>query len=312
MKSRDDLNLVLKVNMENAPIFFVLQETGLFLKGEILKVKDVRFMTPEEISSASSIKVVCMEDPSEQDYIQAQLMLEVIQKNNKLGKPSMFIIPVGPIGYMEKFAALVNEFRVSLKNVTIINMDEYMITAKELISPDHPMSFRYITKTNLYDKIDDELNVLPENRLFPDPEDPLYLWERIQAKEGGVDICFGGIGMDGHIAFNEPPLEPMSPEDFAELHTRVLPIYYSTRITNAISEGGNFRNMPGFCVSIGMKEIMSSQKLVFFNAWPTAANAMKRIVAGPVTSDYPGSIMQWHKDCTIYTTKEVLNTTLVI
>ena len=58
MKSRDDLNLVLKVNMENAPIFFVLQETGLFLKGEILKVKDVRFMTPEEISSASSIKVV--------------------------------------------------------------------------------------------------------------------------------------------------------------------------------------------------------------------------------------------------------------
>ena len=275
-------------------------------------MKDIRAMAPEEIGKNSPIKVEIMERGDECDYIQPIMMLETIIRNNKLGKQSMFIVPVGPTGYAKRFAYLVNEYNISLKNVIIINMDEYMLTEKELIDPNHPLSFKKFMNDDFYGNIRDDLNVLPENRLFPDPKNPGYLWERIQQKEGGVDICFGGVGMDGHIAFNEPPLVPMTPEEFAALPTRVLPIYYTTQVTNSISYGGNYKGMPRYCISIGMKEILSSQKLVFFSAWPAAVNAVRRVIDGEVTADVPGSLMQTHKDCTIYTTWECLTAPLII
>jgi len=275
-------------------------------------MKDIRFMKSEEIGTNSPIKIEITERGDECDYIQPIMMIETIIENNKQGKPSMFIVPVGPTGYAKRFAYLVNEYGVSCKNVTIINMDEYMLTEKELIAPDHPLSFKKFMNDDFYGNIRDDLNVLPENRLFPDPENPGYLWERIQQKEGGVDICFGGVGMDGHIAFNEPPLLPMSPEEFAALPTRVLPIYYTTQVTNCISYGGNYLGMPRYCISIGMKEILSSKKLVFFSSWPAAATAVRKVIDGPVTAEVPGSLMQTHGDCTIYTTWESLTTPLVI
>ena len=118
--------------------------------------------------------------------------------------------------------------------------------------------------------------------------------------------------MDGHIAFNEPPLFPMSAEDFAELPTRVLPIYYTTQVTNSIAYGGNYNGMPRYCISIGMKEILSSKKLVFFSSWPAAATAVRKVIDGPITAEVPGSLMQTHSDCTLFTTFECLSIPLVI
>jgi len=275
-------------------------------------MKDVRTLKPEEIGVNSPINVVVMEYADECDYIQPIMMLEVIIRNNKLGKPSMFIVPVGPTGYAKRFAYLVNEYNISCKNVTIINMDEYMLTEKELIAYNHPMGFKRFMDEDMYNLIRDDLNILPENRLFPDPENPGYIWERIQQKEGGVDICFGGIGMNGHIAFNEAPLNPMTADEFAALPTRVLPVYYTTQVTNSIGYGGNYKGVPRYCVTIGMKEILSSQKLVFFANWAAGCNSMKQVIDGPVTAEVPGSLMQTHKDCTIYTTWEVLSTPLQI
>jgi len=274
--------------------------------------KDIRTMRPEEIGQNSTIKVAVMERGDECDYIQPIMMLETVIRNNKQGKPSMFIVPVGPTGYAKRLAYLVNEYHISLKNVTIINMDEYMLTEKELIHPRHPLSFKRFMNDNLYSLVREDLNVLPENRLFPDPENPGYLWERIQQKEGGVDIAFGGIGMDGHIAFNEPPLVPMTAEEFAALPTRVLPIYYTTQVTNAIEFGGNYSGMPRYCITVGMREILSSKKLVFFNSYLPSVSVMRKVIHGPVTAEVPGSLMQTHKDCTIYTTWECLSAPVVI
>ena len=275
-------------------------------------MKDVRTLKPEEIGVNSPIKVEIMERGDECDYIQPIMMLETIIRNNKQNKPSMFIVPVGPTGYAKRLAYLVNLYNISLRNVTIINMDEYMLTEKELIHPEHPLSFVKFMNDDLYSLVRDDLNVLPENRVFPDPENPDNIWKRIQQKEGGVDICFGGIGMDGHIAFNEPPLVPMTAEEFAALPTRVLPIYYTTQVTNSIGYGANYKGMPRYCITIGMKEILSSQKLVFFSAWPAAVNAVKLAIDGPITAELPASLMQTHKDCSIYTTWECLSIPSVI
>ena len=275
-------------------------------------MKDIRTMEPEEVGVGSPIKLELMERADECDYIQAIMMLETIIANKKAGKTSMFIVPVGPTGYAERFAAMVNEYMIDLRDVTIINMDEYMLTEKVLIDPNHPLSFKKFMNDSFYGKIRDDLNVLPENRIFPDPENPMYIWERIQQKEGGVDICFGGIGIDGHIAFNEPPLVPMSAEEFAAQYTRVLPVYYTTIVTNCIEFGGNYKGMPKYCITIGMKEILSSNKLCFFSNWPPQASILRQVLHGPVTAEVPGSLMQTHPDATIYAAWDIVSKSLVI
>ena len=264
-------------------------------------MKDINSIPVNELGVGSPIKLEVLETQTDLDYVMAIIMLEAVIKNNKEGKQTMFILPVGPLGYAKRFAWLVNRNKVSLKNTIILNMDEYMWDEKTLMEPDHPLSFVRFMNSDFYGKIHDDLNVLPENRLFPDPNNLMYMWERIQEKEGGVDVAFGGIGLDGHIAFNEPPLEPISVEDFGNLHTRVLPIYYTTQVTNSLVYGGNYKGMPPFCITIGMREILSAQRLRFFTGVnERSASMLRQVLHGPVTSEVPASLMQTHPDCKIF------------
>lgn len=259
---------------------------------------------PQEVGVGSPIAFEILEHEGDTDYKMALLMMEEVMRNNAAGKPTMFILPVGPRGYARRFGWMVERFGVSLRDTTILNMDEYMWDEKTLIQPDHPLSFKKFMQEEFYGRIPEALNVLPQNRLFPDPANPEYLWERIQAKPGGVDICIGGIGIDGHIAFNEPPQTPMSPEAFAALPTRVLPVHYSTLVRNAMPYGGNYDAMPKFCITIGMREILSARRLCFFTGGSTSM--IRRVLHGPVTSEVPASLMQTHPDCTIYCRREAL------
>lgn len=71
----------------------------------------------------------------------ALTMFEEIVKNNQAGKPSVFIVPVGPTDQYPILAKLINSQRVSLKNVHFFNMDEYLVSPTQWISEDDPMSF---------------------------------------------------------------------------------------------------------------------------------------------------------------------------
>ena len=264
-------------------------------------MRDIKSITPEELGVGSPIKLEVIETQSDLDYKMAIIMFEELLRNNKAGKQTMFILPVGPTGYAKRFAWLVSRNDVSCKDLIIIQMDEYMWDEKTLMEPTHPLSFCKFITEELLGNIREDLKVLPENYIYPKPENPGYIWERIQQKEGGVDICFGGIGLNGHIAFNETPLTPMSVEDFAALPTRVLPVYYTTIVTNSLAYGGNYREMPKYCISIGMKEILSSRKLRFFTGTRyQSASIIRRVLHGPVTSEVPASLMQTHPDCVIF------------
>src|SRR5699024_11930229 len=102
---------------------------------------------------------------------------------------------------------------------------------------------------------------MPDNqRVFPDPADPAHI-DNVIEELGGVDIAFGGIGITGHLAFNEPQPE-LSCEEFAALPTRVLDIHAETRATNSVGDlGGALECMPKRCVTIGMKQILSAKKI---------------------------------------------------
>ena len=111
---------------------------------------------------------------------------------------------------------------------------------------------------------------------------------------------FGGIGITGHLAFNEPDPE-LSAEEFAALDTRVLSIHPETRATNCIGDlGGALEDMPHRCVTIGMKEILGARKvrLGVFRDWHRAV--VRRAAYGEVTAAFPATLLQNHPDAKIF------------
>ena len=135
------------------------------------------------------------------------------------------IVPYGPLGPYARIAELVNKYRISLRNCVFINMDEYLKDEMTYIDKDDPLSFRGGMERTFYSKVDDKLNVLAENRFFPEPGNEGKIMKIID-KYGKLDMVFGGVGINGHYAFNEPPEpgEKVMPEEFAERSTRTLKI----------------------------------------------------------------------------------------
>ena len=151
----------------------------------------------------------------------------------------------------------------------------------------------------VYTKIDPELNVPEDHRVFPDPNNVEYIPNLIE-KLGGVDVCFGGIGINGHLAFNEAD-PSLTCEEFKALRTRVLAITPETRTANAIgSLNGAIDAMPRYCVTIGMAEILSAKKvrLGVFRDWHRAV--VRQTAYGEVSAHFPATLLQRHPDAMIY------------
>ena len=98
------------------------------------------------------------------------------------------VVPYGPLGPYSRLVYLVNKYRISLKNCVFMNMDEYMKNENEYIDENDPLSFRGGMKRIFYDKIDDELNLLPENRIFPAPGSEHIIMDTIE-KYGKLDMA---------------------------------------------------------------------------------------------------------------------------
>ena len=211
----------------------------------------------------------------------------------------VFIFPVGPVGQFKMVAERCNTRKIDLKDLVIVNMDEYLTAdGKKWISLDDPLSFHKHMDNHFYQLLEPQLAPPPEQRLFPGPDNPAEIPEAI-AKFGGCDVCFGGIGITGHVAFNDPP-EPeeiISAEAFAALPTRIVKLSRETRLINSVTASrGNIDRIPEFAMTVGMKEILESRKVrIYMNRiWQCAI--VRKILHGPVTSAVPGSLLQKHRD----------------
>ena len=137
-----------------------------------------------------------------------------------------------------------------------------------------------------------------------------------------VVVGIGGIGINGHIAFNEPPEHllspslsstqsggegarrageeaPMSAEQFAALPTRVLSLARETRTINSVTVGGGVEVVPRRCVTVGMKEILASRKLRFYCNRPWQSAVVRRVLHGPITPACPASLLRLHRDAVL-------------
>ncbi len=255
----------------------------------------------QDLLQNTEIPLQILGDAAEVFYEMALDMIEEIVKNNDKGEKTVFICPVGPVGQYPIFVRLVNRDRISLKNVYFITMDEYLDENEQSLGKDNPLSFGGIMQREVYDKIDQDLIMPEENRINPAPGNEAYIMETIE-RLGGVDICFGGVGINGHVAFNEPP-EPgveISNEEFKELATRIVDISRETIVTNSMGAlGGAIKAMPTKAVTIGFKEILSARKikLYCFRDWHGAI--VREALFGDITASCPVSLLREHPGVTL-------------
>ena len=252
-----------------------------------------------ELGKDAKIPVYPLGDSGEVFYELALEMVNTIKEHNAAGKKTVFICPVGPVGQYPIFVRLVNRDHVSLRNCWFINMDEYLNDDGTWIDIESPLSFRGFMRNNVYTKVDPELLMPESQRVFPDPADPGKV-DRLIEELGGVDIAFGGIGINGHLAFNEAR-EDMTAQEFAALGTRALSLNPETRTANAIGDRcGAIDAMPKRAVTIGIKQILGARKvrLGIFREWHRSV--VRQAAYGPVTAHFPASLLQNHPDAVIY------------
>jgi glucosamine-6-phosphate deaminase len=209
------------------------------------------------------------------------------------------VLPVGPVDQFPVLARMINQERLDCREVAIINMDEYVADG-EWISIEHPLSFRGYMNRKFYDLVEPALAPRPENRIFPDPKD-LSSVQRVIDARGGLDVCYGGVGINGHIAFNEPPEpgEPVDTEEFAARPTRVLSLSRETITINSNTVGGEMSIIPRRAVTVGMREILSAKRLRFYCNRPWQSAVIRRALHGPVTAACPASLLRIHSDAAV-------------
>lgn len=265
---------------------------------------EVYKLTAEELLTEPRIPLLVLNNSGELMYEYAIQMITEIIENNKAGKKTVMICPCGPIDQYPIFARLVNTYKISLKNTWIINMDEYLTPDGTIIPESDPFSFHGYMKNYLYDRVDPQLVMPPEQRVFPDPAHPEKISELI-AELGGVDLVCGGIALNGHIAFNEP--EPsMSVEEFAQLSTRVVSLSPETKVKDAIlSRGGAVDAIPDTAISVGMKEMLAAKKLRVSMTLDMQRAVVRKACHGEVTAACPITLLQNHPDALLMITKNV-------
>jgi glucosamine-6-phosphate deaminase len=253
-----------------------------------------------ELGRGSPIPLEVVPDPAALvARFAADLLAEYVAARRAGRGNVVFIVPVGPVGQFDLLARAANAERVSLRDLVMISMDEYLAAGgRDWIPETDVLSFRRHMAAHFYDLLEPALAPPPEQRIVPHPAD-LGAVARAIARWGGVDVCFAGVGVTGHLAFNEPPEpdEPLSLDAFRRLSTRVVRLSRETRLINAVNAArGNLDRIPELAVTVGMREILASRKVrVYMNReWQCAI--VRKMLHGPVTPAVPVSLLQEHPD----------------
>ena len=234
-------------------------------------------------------------------------ILDVITRCGRENRECGIIVPVGPTDQYPVLAEVINHLDISLKHVHFFNMDEYLITPTQPIAPDHFMSFHARMNSEFYSRVRPDL-VMPEShRHFPEPGHEAD-YDQMIAQIGNAEACFGGLGINGHIAFNEPAEanDPISPEDFAALGTRVLPISRETRTINAYGyQRGDLRGMPEYCITVGMKQILAAKSVYIALNRDWQHGIAKHVFADPIQAQIPATLLRTRPNVRFVTTRAI-------
>ncbi len=188
-------------------------------------------------------------------------------------------------------------------------MDEYADPNGRAVPSDHPLSFRGAALDWLA-SLDPDLLPKPGEVLFPDGTNSESIERRIR-ELGGIDTCFGGVGIHGHVAFNEP--EP----GVSASGIRRVTLNDFTRTINAIRAGvgGDLENFPREAWTLGMGECLAARRIRLYcrsdSGLDWAKTVMRLAVLGTPGDDYPVTWIRHHSDYRVVTTRETLESPVV-
>lgn len=272
------------------------------------EVRRILALEPDEVIKEAKGQLVVFDTLDEvYDYL-AEEMVQEFEKAAKGDRIVSFIMPVGPTQPYRLMAEKINYRQISLKNVRFFFMDEYVDDEKDrLIPKSNPLSFRGQIGPLLFDRIRPDLLMPKSQVIFPTPENVKDLPKMIK-DAGGIEVCYGGIGIHGHVAFNEPG------PGVAKSNPRILEINDFTRTIDATRHpgvGGNLENFPRRAITMGMKQCIEARKILVMTRNETPflnwANTIVRIAAlGRPGDDYPVTHMRHHKNLRIVTDRNTL------
>jgi glucosamine-6-phosphate deaminase len=242
----------------------------------------------------------------------AREIADEIKANNGTGTLTRLILPVGPIGQYPLLMQICNREGISWKNVHTFNMDDYLDWQGRPLPLEHPLSFEGYMRREVFDKLNPELRIPEEQIHFPDPLNLDEISRQIDGV-GGIDTCYGGVGIHGHIAFNEPPISryyKLTADEFRASLTRIVPLAPETIVMNSIrATGGNPAGLPPMAVTLGMKDILASRRLRLYCQGGTWQRTILRIaLLGEEDIDYPVTLAQGHRDYAIITDENTAQT----
>ena len=226
----------------------------------------------------------------EKNYEEASIRAaQMVADQIKFKNDSVLGLATGttPIGMYKTLVEKYKEGEITFKDVRTVNLDEY----KGLTDEDKN-SYHYFMKENLFSKVDIDLaNTHLPNGMAEEPEEECKEYENLLRSLGGVDLQILGLGGNGHIGFNEPGTP------FTET-THLVNLTESTIQANSrLFE--KIEDVPKQAYSMGIKSIMDAKRILMIVTGESKAEALYKVVKGPVTEDIPGSILQRHRDVII-------------
>ena len=192
---------------------------------------------------------------------------------------------------IETYAELIRMYKageLSFRNVVTFNMDEYVGLPVE-----HPESYHSFMDKYLFNHIDiprENIHLLDGNA--PDLKAECEAYEAAIVAAGGIDLFLGGVGDDGHLAFNEP---------FSSLksRTRVMDLTYDTLLVNSRFFEGDINKVPKQAMSVGVATVLSADEVLILAFGHKKARAIAQAVEGPLTHVVTLSALQDHPCGTI-------------
>ncbi|WP_319783842.1 glucosamine-6-phosphate deaminase [Oceanisphaera sp. IT1-181] len=201
-------------------------------------------------------------------------------------RPFVLGLPTGstPLATYKELISLHQAGKVSFRHVVTFNMDEYIG-----LPADHPQSYRSFMFENFFQHID----ILPEHIHIPngnadDLDAECQKYETAIRQFGGIHLFMGGVGSNGHIAFNEP-------HSAFDSRTRITELTAETRQDNSRFFDNDLADMPHTAISIGIGTLLDAEEVLLLVTGEHKAEALQAAVEGEVSPLWPISCLRLHE-----------------
>jgi glucosamine-6-phosphate deaminase len=218
-----------------------------------------------------------------------KIAADVIARQLGARADSVLALPTGatPLPLYAELSRRCAEGLISFAEVHSFNLDEYVG-----LSPENTASYHAYMLEHLFSKVDiDMANIRIPNGLATDLDEECARFERDISALGGLDLAVVGLGVNGHLGFNEPG----TPFDVRTHVTALAP----ETVAQHVQYFGDARSVPKSAITMGTGTVLEAKRILLIATGQSKAAALKAAFEGPITTEVPASVLQAHPHVTI-------------